>query len=57
MMLKITTDHNNNRVQRYAVKHDELGFIFFSDLKASCDDFIRGFEVAEALYTGDSDDD
>ena len=56
-MLTITTDHNNNRVQRYAVKHDQLGFIFFSDLKASCDDFIRGFEVAEALYTGDSDDD
>jgi hypothetical protein len=55
-MLKITTDHTN-KVERYAVRHDDLGFIFFSDFKASCNDFIRGFEVAKMIYTGDSDDD
>ena len=49
-MLTIVTNHPNNRVQKYAIKHDVLGYIFFSDLKASCEDFIKGYEVAKTFY-------
>jgi hypothetical protein len=54
-MLTITTDHSYRNIQTYAVKHDVLGFIFFSDLKASCNDFIKGYEIAK-MFHGEDDE-
>jgi hypothetical protein len=51
-MLTIVKNHPSNKIEKYAIKHDVLGYIFFSNLKASCLDFIKGYEIAKTLYEG-----